>query len=296
MFKAVFLCALLLGGSVAWAAQVAGTVVQLSGPLVARKPDGKIKVLAQKSEVESGDTLVTEKNTFAMIRFIDNSEITLRPATTFTIENFAFESDKPENDSAAYNLVKGGLRSVTGALGKRNKEKFAMKTPAATIGIRGTTFIIQYVPPTGAGGLPVVGVGQLNGLPQGGTGEKLPADPLGGKGKTPVTPGMGALPPEIGAVNPAPPGGTAPTAPPPLAPGLHLSVTDGAIVVTNNGGSLGFQAGQFGYVPSVSQPPIIVPSNPNIQFVPPPSFNSGSGGPTASNGPGQGQAVDCIVR
>jgi hypothetical protein len=77
---------------------------------------------------------------------------------------------------------------------------------------------------------------------------------------------------------------------------LHLQVTDGAIVVTNNGGSLGFQAGQFGFVPSVNQPPVIVPSNPGIQFTPPPSFNSGSGGPTANNGPGQGQATDCIVR
>jgi hypothetical protein len=69
---------------------------------------------------------------------------------------------------------------------------------------------------------------------------------------------------------------------------------DGAIVVTNNGGSQGFQAGQFGYVPSVNQPPVIVPSNPTIQFVPPPSYNPGSGGPVA--GPGAGKTVDCIVR
>jgi hypothetical protein len=81
-----------------------------------------------------------------------------------------------------------------------------------------------------------------------------------------------------------------------LAPGLHLQVTDGAIVVTNNGGSLGFQAGQFGFVPNVNQPPVIVPPNTGIQFVPPPSFNGGSGGPTASTGSGAGQATDCIVR
>jgi hypothetical protein len=70
-----------------------------------------------------------------------------------------------------------------------------------------------------------------------------------------------------------------PQGPPPLAPGLHLQVTDGAIVVTNNGGSQGFQAGQFGFVPSINQPPVIVPTNPNIQFTPPPSFDAGSGGP-----------------
>lgn len=236
---------LLAAGS--WAAQVVGTVTNLSGPLLAKKPDGSAKVLSVKSGVEQGDTLISEKDTYARIKFIDNSEITLRPGTQMKIDDFSFDEDKPEKDNAAFGLVKGGLRAVTGTLGKRNKDKWGMNTPTATIGIRGTTFIAQYVPPPPAGGG--------------------------------VQSGLGA------------PGG-----PPALSPGLHLQVTDGAIVVTNSGGSLGFQAGQFGYVPTVNQPPVIVPSNPNIQFVPPPSFDAGSGGPTASNGPGQGQATDCIVR
>ena len=234
------LFALLLGfGSAAWAAQVAGMVTRLSGPLLAKKADGSVKALGLRSEIESGDTLVSEKNTYAQIRFVDNSEITLRPGTTFKVENFSYDENKPEADNASYSLVKGGLRSITGLMGKRNKEKFSLKTPTATIGIRGTTFVAHYVPPP-------------------------PAD------------------------RPAPPQA--------LAPGLHLQVTDGAIIVTNTGGALGFQAGQFGYVPNVNQPPVIVPSNPGIQFVPPPSFDAGSGGPVASNGPGQGQSTDCIVR
>jgi len=226
-------------GNAAWAAQVAGRVTRLSGPLMAKKADGSVKVLALRSEIESGDTLVSEKNTYAQIKFIDNSEITLRPGTTFKVENFSFDEGKPEGDSASYSLVKGGLRSITGLMGKRNKEKFSLKTPSATIGIRGTTFVAQFVPPPSAG-----------------------------------------------------------SAPPTLAPGLHLNVTDGAIVVTNNGGSLGFQAGQFGYVPNIDQAPVIVPSNPNIQFASPPAFDAaaGPGTPPAGNGPGQGEAADCVVR
>ena len=140
------LCAVLLfAGGAAWAGQVVGIVEHLSGPLMDRKADGTVKVLAVKSEVESGDTLVAEKNTYAQIRFIDNSEITLRPGTTFKIDDFAYDADKPDGDSAVFSLVKGGLRSITGLLGKRNKEKFQLKTPAATIGIRGTTFIAQWV-------------------------------------------------------------------------------------------------------------------------------------------------------
>ncbi len=148
--KALAALALSAACSLALAAQVAGTVVNLSGPLMVKKADGSVKVLALRSEVEQGDTLVAEKNTYAQIKFIDNSEITLKPGTTFTIESFAYEAAKPEGDSASFSLVKGGLRSVSGLLGKRNKEKFLLKTPTATIGIRGTTFVAQYVPPAGA--------------------------------------------------------------------------------------------------------------------------------------------------
>ena len=126
-------------------AQVAGTVTQLSGPMMAKKADGKVKILSLKSEVESGDTLVTEKNTYALVKFIDNSEITLKPATTFVVEQFAYQAEQPDGDRASFNLVKGGLRSLSGLLGKRNKEKFSLKTPVATIGIRGTYFTAEYV-------------------------------------------------------------------------------------------------------------------------------------------------------
>jgi hypothetical protein len=239
------LCAvLLLAGGAAWAGQVVGVVTHLSGPLMDRKADGTVKVLAVKSEVESGDTLVSEKNTYAQIRFIDNGEITLRPGTAFKIDNFAYQADKPEGDSAAFSLLKGGLRSITGLLGKRNKEKFSLKTPTATIGIRGTTFIAQWVEPPAAASLPAA---------------TLPV--------------------------------------PGLAPGLHVAVLEGMIVVTNAGGAQNFPAGQFGFVPSLTQPAIVVPRNPGLQFAPPPTFTAGSGGPLASQGPAaQHDKVDCIVR
>ncbi|MEH6435748.1 FecR family protein [Massilia sp. DD77] len=281
--KAVLFAVLLGVGGAAWAAQVAGMITRLSGPLLAKKADGSVKVLALRSEIESGDTLVSEKNTYAQIKFVDNSEITLRPGTTFKVEDFSFDQNKPEDDKASYSLVKGGLRSITGLMGKRNKEKFSLKTPAATIGIRGTTFVAQYVPPPPANGMRVVdGIGSLEAQESG----KLPSS----QGKLVRGPDGPASP---ASQLKAPAGAPAPAA---LPPGLHLQVTDGAIIVTNNGGALGFQAGQFGYVPNVSQPPVIVPSNPGIQFVPPPSFDAGSGGPTAGNGPGQDQAPDCIVR
>lgn len=147
--KALLALLLFCLAGASWAAQVVGAVVQLSGPLLAKRADGAVRVLSLKSEVQSGDMLVTEKNTYAMLKLIDNSEITLKPSTTFKIENFSYDAGNPSADEASFNLVKGGLRSVTGLLGKRNKQKFSMKTPSATIGIRGTTFIAQWQEPEG---------------------------------------------------------------------------------------------------------------------------------------------------
>jgi hypothetical protein len=145
VIKALLWLALMCLGAHAWAGQVAGTVMQLSGPLMVKKMDGKVKILAIKSEVEQGDTLLTEKDTYALIKLIDNSEITLKPNTSVVIEQFSYTAEQPDGDHAIFSLLKGGLRSVTGLLGKRNKERFEMKTPAATIGIRGTYFTAEYV-------------------------------------------------------------------------------------------------------------------------------------------------------
>lgn len=267
--RALLSFALLCLASQAWAAQVAGTVVQLSGPLLAKKADGAVKILSLKSEVESGDTLVTEKNTYAMVKFIDNSEMTLKPATTIKIDSFAFDNGKPDGDSASFSLVKGGLRSVTGLLGKRNKEKFEMKTPSATIGIRGTTFIAEWVEPSEA----AVAAREAYNFAS-----TAALDP----GAAPVRPLL------LAQNTPAPPSGA-------RAPGLYVQVIDGLIHVTNPSGTSNFAAGQFGYTASPTQPPVVVPKNPGIQFTPPPQFSQ-STGPSASTGPAKSNAVDCEVR
>ncbi len=249
---------------VALAGQVAGTVINLSGALMAQKADGKVKLLAARSEVESGDTLVSEKNTYAQIKFIDNSEITLKPNTTFVVEAFAFDAGKPEGDSASFNLIKGGLRSITGLLGKRNREKFQLKTPTATIGIRGTTFIAQFVPgePEPEVSTTLVGLsatlmaGQVN-------------LPLAAPGRAPAGPG--------------------------LAPGLYVQVIDGIINLSNKGGTQNFSAGQFGFTASLVQPPVVVPANPGLKFTLPPAFSAPSSTANSNTAP-KPATVDCEVR
>lgn len=268
--------ALALGmvSGLAWAAPVVGTVVNLSGPLMVRKADGVVKVLALRSEVEQGDTLLTEKNTYARVKFIDNSEVTLKPGTTFRIEAFSYEAAKPEGDSASFNLLKGGLRSVSGLLGQRNKEKFQLKTPTATIGIRGTTFIAEFVEDdaTAVAARQAYWHASSAGLDA----APLPAAPL------------------LLAQN-TPPRIVLPGEKPSLAPGLYVHIIDGLINLTNKGGVQSFSAGQFGFTPSAIKPPVVLPVNPGLLFLPPPSFSASVQG-NAMGGTNKAQAVDCEVR
>lgn len=116
-----------------------GTVTQLSGTLSVKKADGSVRILSQKSQVDSGDTVNTERDSYAQIRFSDGGQLTLKPNTTVKIQSFRFAEDRPQDDSFVYALLKGGVRAVTGLLGKRSRDKYELETSTATIGIRGTT-------------------------------------------------------------------------------------------------------------------------------------------------------------
>ena len=276
----LFMAALLLAVP-AWAAQVVGTVANLSGPLLAKKADGSAKVLSVKSSVEQGDTLISEKDTYARIKFIDNSEITLRPNSQLKIDDFSFEEDKPEKDSAAFNLVKGGLRAVTGTLGKRSKERFGMNTPTATIGIRGTIFIAEYIAPDEAA-VAAYGMASMAALTAGGYVDAARSD-------APAAVPLQVLPQRL-AQAPGLPGASS------RAPGLYVQVLDGMINLSNQGGSQNFAAGQFGYTPNRVQPPVVLPANPGIKFTPPPAFSSSTGPQSGSGDSAGANTVDCEVR
>lgn len=198
--RKALLAALLAVPTLALAA--AGQVTHLSGPLFALGPDGTRRALSVGSEVNQGDTLLTEARTYARVKFADQGDVTLRPDTQLKVERYAFNQAKPDEDSAVLGLFKGALRSLTGLIGKRgNKDAYRMNTATATIGIRGTTFgatvcpspacppdlppgtyvdvsegAIQVTPPGATTGL-LVSAGQFGFAPPAGTPQLLATDP-----------------------------------------------------------------------------------------------------------------------
>ncbi len=263
-------------------AQSAGQVINLSGPLFAVKADGGKRVMSVGSAVDAGDTLITEAKTYARIRFTDASEVTLRPESRLMVEGFSFKQEEPAKDNAVFKLLKGALRTVTGLVGKRgNQDAYKLNTPTATIGIRGTQFIVEYVPEAEPSELsmrpyePVL----------------LAALNLGHEDTlSDVTSGLfDVLPMQLAQASPpSRPSGAMP-------PGLYVQVIDGLIHLSNRGGSQNFSAGQFGFTPNVRTPPVILPSNPGLQFTPPPAFSSSTPQASGTQG-GSPTGGGCEVR
>jgi hypothetical protein len=117
-----------------------GEVAYIAGTLSAQKPDGTVKILSRKSEIEVGDVLSTEKDSYVQINFADKSQATLRPNSRLKINAYHFNEKEPQRDNLLFGLLKGGMRTLTGLIGKRgNQDAYRLQTKTATIGIRGSS-------------------------------------------------------------------------------------------------------------------------------------------------------------
>jgi hypothetical protein len=121
-----------------------GKLTHLSGPVTVKKADGKEAAAAPGVEVGTGDTLSTGRNGYVRMEMTDGGEMMLRPNSELVVQNFRFEKNEPAKDSFLFSMLKGGLRTVTGLIGKRgNQDAYRGQTNTATIGIRGTQYDLR---------------------------------------------------------------------------------------------------------------------------------------------------------
>ena len=126
-------------GSAAYAA-TAGRVLVAVGDVTAIRNGAVIK-LTRGAELQSGDTLQTGEASNMQVRFTDEGIIALRANSAYRIDDYRFEN-KASEDKSIFSLLKGGMRAITGAIGHFSRENYAVKATTATIGIRGTHFVL----------------------------------------------------------------------------------------------------------------------------------------------------------
>ncbi len=132
-----------LASSPALAQEVAGRVLVAAGNVVIQR--GAEKISARRgTEVRSGDTFLLGEKSNAQIRLTDDSIIALRSKTTFRLSQYAFVKDEPKKQRAFFDLLAGGLRTITGLIGRTQRDSYLVTTPTATVGIRGTHYALRY--------------------------------------------------------------------------------------------------------------------------------------------------------
>ena len=139
-----FILALVSAGFAGPAGAVAGRVEFVTGGAVAQGADGRERPLSKGQDLDKGDTVKTN-NGRAQIRFTDGAYVSLQPNTEFSIKDYNYEGKTDGSERGLFALAKGAMRTITGFIGRVNRNRYAITTPTATVGIRGTGGVIQVL-------------------------------------------------------------------------------------------------------------------------------------------------------
>lgn len=136
-----------------------GAALTIGEQSLARDPSGTAVAVVQATEiigevgqrpletldvVYMGDTIATENTGEAQIIFRDQTKLVVGPGSVLVVDSFVFNDDGSAR-SIGMSATKGVFRFITGV---SQKQAYSLRTPTATIGVRGTAFDM-YVAPSG---------------------------------------------------------------------------------------------------------------------------------------------------
>jgi hypothetical protein len=132
-----FVICLLLISTISWAA--IGSVVDTKGTSCSIER-GKQKLPGDKGVgIESMDTYITG-SCVANITFKDDTKVKVTENSRLLIDDFIFDPKQSDAGKLALKVGMGTVRYASGQIAKNNPQKVDIKTPTATIAVRGTDF------------------------------------------------------------------------------------------------------------------------------------------------------------
>ncbi|HVG52272.1 MAG TPA: FecR domain-containing protein [Xanthobacteraceae bacterium] len=117
------------------------------GPTVTR--GDKLFILAAGNEIFKGDVLQTARDGALGVTFDDETTLTLGASTQITVNEFIYQVSSTGN-TAVYTMARGTLAFFAGQAARSGDMKIA--TPSASLGIRGTTGVVDVLDRTGRPG------------------------------------------------------------------------------------------------------------------------------------------------
>jgi hypothetical protein len=108
--------------------------------------EGEVRVggrpVAAGARVPAGEVVSTAAGARAVVHFDDDQWLLLHGSTQLRIVLFDYRLNEPAADRAVFELLRGVLRVVTGALGHRSPAALELRTDSMILGVRGTDFLV----------------------------------------------------------------------------------------------------------------------------------------------------------
>lgn len=99
--------------------------------------------LSRGSSLLVGDSIQTQANGHAHLRFVDGALVSVRPASSLKIVEYRFDKANPSASVVRFQLDQGIVRAISGQAAESAKDKFRLNTPLAAIGVKGTDFVVE---------------------------------------------------------------------------------------------------------------------------------------------------------
>jgi hypothetical protein len=116
-------------------------VKSVSGEVTVTRQDEPIMAEAGM-QLRQNDVIVSGSESTAGITFVDGTLLSIGPSSHVDLQQYLFEPIEQNYDFSLY-LKKGRAVYSSGKIGKLAPEKIKVNTPRATLGIRGTRFIVR---------------------------------------------------------------------------------------------------------------------------------------------------------
>ncbi|MDW3206529.1 MAG: FecR domain-containing protein [Alphaproteobacteria bacterium] len=121
--------------------EAAGVVDNMKGEVIAIRGGVEVELGAGDSIYE-GDVLVTGADSAVGIIFTDDSTMSMGGGARISIDEMVYNADSGSG-SQLFDVVQGAFVFASGQIGKDDPENVQVRTPVATIGIRGTKYAVN---------------------------------------------------------------------------------------------------------------------------------------------------------
>lgn len=117
-----------------------GSLTELQGTAIEVKRKNQTIKGADKGSIESMDTVIVGSKASTGITFVDNTKVKVTENSRLVIDDFVYDPNTKDAGKLGMKVALGTVRYASGQVAKNNPQNVNIKTPTASIAVRGTDF------------------------------------------------------------------------------------------------------------------------------------------------------------